>query len=184
MAKENQRITLTKRLLKEAILRLLKEKSIDKINVSELCQEAGINRATFYRHYETPHDVLVEMEMDCYNEIYNSTGFPQNVQDSEKYILQLCTYLYEHADLVKIFIRSNTDQEFTQLLWKFYHDILVQKNFPMDADSLRLTAIYFAGGGYFLMREWLMADIQKSPKEIAALVSGFINKAFVFPNIT
>ena len=60
--KENQRITLTKKLLQEGLLRLLETKRLDKISVTELCREAGINRATFYNHYDSlqkqPHHLL------------------------------------------------------------------------------------------------------------------------------
>lgn len=59
--KENQRIILTKRMLKEALLKLMETKSIQKISVSELCKEAGINRVTFYNHYSAPSDILTEM---------------------------------------------------------------------------------------------------------------------------
>ena len=69
MEKENQRITLSKRLLKEALLRLLTRKQLDQITVSELCGEASINRATFYRHYGTPRDVLKDIEWDCSQEL-------------------------------------------------------------------------------------------------------------------
>ncbi len=41
----------TKRLLTEALVALSAHKSMLKIAVSELSHEAGINRATFYRHY-------------------------------------------------------------------------------------------------------------------------------------
>ena len=61
MERENQRIMLTKRLLKESLLRLLERKELDKISITELCREAGINRATFYRHYEIPRDILNEL---------------------------------------------------------------------------------------------------------------------------
>ena len=49
--KENQRITLTKRLLQEALLLMLRDESINKISVRDLCEKAGINRTTFYNHY-------------------------------------------------------------------------------------------------------------------------------------
>ena len=62
--KENQRITLTKRLLQEALFRLLEQMPLDKISITQLCTEAGINRATFYRHYETPSDMLLQMQID------------------------------------------------------------------------------------------------------------------------
>ena len=45
--KENQRIAVTKRMLQEGLLRLLRTQPIDKIKVTELCEESGINRATF-----------------------------------------------------------------------------------------------------------------------------------------
>ena len=60
---ENQRIKLTKRLLKESLLKLLTEKNIKKISVSELCQTAGINRSTFYNHYNQVH----QDEDKCHN---------------------------------------------------------------------------------------------------------------------
>ena len=60
--KENQRIALTKRLLKESLMQLMSEKNLSKITVSELCETAGINRSTFYNHYGCPADVLIEIE--------------------------------------------------------------------------------------------------------------------------
>ena len=58
--KENQRIALTKKLLQEGLLRLLEVKTLDKISVTELCRESGINRATFYNHYTSPQDLRSE----------------------------------------------------------------------------------------------------------------------------
>ncbi|MGN0529199.1 MAG: TetR/AcrR family transcriptional regulator [Eubacterium sp.] len=62
--KENQRIALTKRLLKESLQKLMQNKNIQNITVSELCEKAGINRSTFYNHYGCPGDVLKEMELE------------------------------------------------------------------------------------------------------------------------
>lgn len=59
---KNQCRTLTKRLLKESLIKLLKEKDIQKISITELCNEAGINRTTFYSHYSSQYDVLKDME--------------------------------------------------------------------------------------------------------------------------
>lgn len=61
---ENQRIRLTKRLIGDSLIRLMSQKDIRQINVSELCRHAGINRATFYRYYNTPEDVLSEIHTE------------------------------------------------------------------------------------------------------------------------
>lgn len=68
--KENQRVMLTKRLLKESLSGLLKEKRIEKISISELCKEAGINRSAFYKHYDTRYDLLYELETDLAEDLH------------------------------------------------------------------------------------------------------------------
>ena len=67
--KENQRITLTKRLLQEALLLMLRDESINKISVRDLCEKAGINRTTFYNHYSCPADVLNDISQSFMNDI-------------------------------------------------------------------------------------------------------------------
>ena len=43
-----------------ALLELLEEKELAYITVKELCKRAGVNRSTFYLHYETMGDLLAE----------------------------------------------------------------------------------------------------------------------------
>ncbi len=47
----NQRVMLTKRLIKESLLKILKSKKIHQVSVKELCIGAEINRSTFYEYY-------------------------------------------------------------------------------------------------------------------------------------
>ncbi|MBQ9121331.1 MAG: TetR/AcrR family transcriptional regulator [Clostridia bacterium] len=115
MEKENQRIKLTKRLLREALLRLLEKKTIDKINITELCNEAGINRATFYRHYAVPADVLLDIEMEFVEKV-NAAFDITATHDITGYLEGLCSYLYDNSELVKIFVSNNSEEDFTVLI--------------------------------------------------------------------
>ena len=54
----NQRVMLTKQLIRGALLKMLKTCNINKISILKLCQIAGINRTTFYNHYGSQYDVL------------------------------------------------------------------------------------------------------------------------------
>lgn len=67
--KDDQRIALTKRLLREGLLRLLSKTDLNKISVTQLCIESGINRATFYRHYEEPRDILNDIKYEIFQEV-------------------------------------------------------------------------------------------------------------------
>lgn len=60
--KEDRRIAMTKRLLKAALIELLKEQDIYHISIRELCERADVNRTTFYKYYGSQFDLLTDME--------------------------------------------------------------------------------------------------------------------------
>ena len=66
MGKENKkqdiRITKTKKAIKEATLRLLSQKKVEDISITELAMEAQINRKTFYNYYQSLSTVIEEIE--------------------------------------------------------------------------------------------------------------------------
>ncbi len=49
--KEDRRIRMTKRMLKDALIELLKKKDIYHVSIRELCEAADVNRTTFYKYY-------------------------------------------------------------------------------------------------------------------------------------
>lgn len=57
-SKEDLRVRRTKKALFSAFLTLIQEKTIDELTVNELCEIAGIRRATFYKHYSDKYDFL------------------------------------------------------------------------------------------------------------------------------
>lgn len=185
MQKENQRIAISKRLLKEGVMRLLKKKHIDNISVSELCAESQINRTTFYRHYQTPHDVLMEVEMDFVREFSAMPVDSSDMENVRQYVRRMCEFLYENRDVVKLFIANNMDQDFMGFFQNLADGFLgsrtVQyKGHPVDADTIRLMSTFFATGGYALIRRWLMEGIEKTPNQMADLILGSLNRDITF----
>ncbi|MGM9629428.1 TetR/AcrR family transcriptional regulator [Butyricicoccus sp.] len=174
--KENQRIALTKRLLKESLLQLMPDKSIQNITVSELCQAAQINRSTFYNHYGCPADVLAEIEngvIDDLNEIWKEEGSRKN-WTLDKRVEALCTYLQENRSLSKLLLRdSDTNSGFATLLLHAAH---VQATYEQtlsyikDQDNKRLMITFLINGAYHMIRQWLLEDIPKTPKEMGQLI--------------
>lgn len=178
--KDNQRITITKRMLQEGMVRLLKNKSLDKIKVIELCEESGINRATFYRHYAIPRDVLDEMRRNTLYEIETLIRHERSDDNMQKELETICQYCYDHSEQLKILFANRTDEGFTQLLNELYQEHLpeirkVQQEYHIDSVDMKLASYYYAGGFFMILRQWLTENIEKTPSEIAALIYQFIS---------
>lgn len=173
--KENQRIVLTRRMLREGLLRLMERKPLDKISVSELCSESGINRATFYRHYEAPRDVLNDMERELISGLDIDICKMSDTHDIVHYFEMALEYIYDHADMLKILLKNRSDEELTLMINEMCGRIFFLKSRlsiarELDMDDIKLISAYSVGGVYFLLRQWLLGDIQKTPKEISRLV--------------
>ncbi len=172
MKKENPRITISKRLMKNALLELLKEKEIGKISITELCARAGINRATFYRHYKLPQDLLLDIETELVERLQNIAPLPTSIKGSKPYLERLFTYIYENAEVIRILIQANTENNLPHILDKYNHVLLENMVHMTDGSHLKesditLISAYLGGGGYYLVRAWLLYDMEKTPEEIA-----------------
>lgn len=179
--KENQRIILTKRLLHEGLLRLLETKDLDKISVTELCRESGINRATFYNHYSSPQDLLLNLEAQMAEELDQLMTYPQNSDEAITQLEAVCTYMQEHAHSVIVLSRCHADTDLADCFNKLNASLTPRRPISkltstMDDDDLHLTTTFIYTGCYHLIREWLIKDIQKTPREIAELLVSIINK--------
>ena len=60
MNKSESKYYNTALLMNEALLLLLEKKDYEFITVKEICEKAGVNRSTFYLHYESIEDLLME----------------------------------------------------------------------------------------------------------------------------
>ena len=79
----------------EAFLELLEEKDFAYITVKEICEKAGVNRSTFYLHYETVNDLLTESARYIIDKLI--ANMPQ---DTAEFIERLQTRPLEELHLI------------------------------------------------------------------------------------
>jgi len=59
--KANEQYKNNEKTILDVFTRLLEEKDLQKITVKEICEDAHINRSTFYNHFEDVYGVLEKM---------------------------------------------------------------------------------------------------------------------------
>lgn len=184
--KTDLRVSITKRMIKESLLQLLEQKPMDKIRVNELCLQSGINRATFYRHYETLQDVLQEIEKDITCAMPQPSRQLYTVEEVREYLEQVFSYIYGQNDVMKILILNRTDEEMLQGITEFYWNYLdaYLNTLPIDRpdeDTIQIAVALLSGGCHYLLKKCVMGHIRKTPRELADILCNMIRLQESFP---
>ena len=182
--KENQRIALTKKLLQEGLLRLLETKHLEKISVTELCKESGINRATFYNHYNSPQELLTDIETRMTGQLKDIIGSPTTADQIVIHLEQVCAFFKDHAKTVLILHSCHADDEISDALYALnqnfrLYNLSDRYLTTMSRDHLHLVSVFFYTGCYNILLEWIRKDFPLSPKEIAELMVRLASENFL-----
>ncbi len=112
---ENQRVRISKTMLKTGLLKLLREKPLSQITVYELCKVSEINRTTFYKYYGSQEELLNEIESDFLHQL--DEELKQVITKSSNALLLILQHLFDQRELFCLLVRSVPMQEFAAHLF-------------------------------------------------------------------
>lgn len=169
--KKDRRVQHTKKFLKEALIKLLKEKTLTKITISELCKEADINRNTFYCHYTLPEDVLSEIEDEILQNIQKIFN-DENNEDTQL-VYEICKLLKDNPDLSYVIFNS-TDKRFLNQLIDLCHDRNIndwKKITQYTNDEIAEKFFRFTlSGATSIIQEWCNNGFKESIEDITDFI--------------
>ena len=116
---EDRRVTRTRRLLRQALVKRMREKSVSSITVKELCDECDINRGTFYSHYSDVAALLESIENDLFAQLQQmlaqlSTEEMLSRNNPSRTMVALFEFLRENADICAALLCDNGDPAFIE----------------------------------------------------------------------
>ena len=80
--KTDPRIRRTKAAIREAFVRLMQKKEYDAITVTDVSEEAQINRKTFYAHYETKEQLFAQILGEMFYDLLSAFMYEKAVPDA------------------------------------------------------------------------------------------------------
>lgn len=171
----------------EALLLILESKEYEYITVKEICQKAGVNRSTFYLHYETMDDLLGEAIKMVNERFDNSFGkakdsFKGNWQTNKKkedlvlvtpqYLLPYLTFIKENKKLFKLMCSRpalfNADKTFKKLYDEIFEPILTVFLIPKEEKEYILQ--FYIRGVLAIILEWLKNDCLDDIEKIINII--------------
>lgn len=180
----------TQKLVKETMIELLEEKPLHKIKVKELCEKAGINRATFYHNFEDIYNLYESLENDFF-ENYSKIISPKKMFSSSyemgKMFIEQTEYFFDNKRLFMIFYRSDRCsilleklmEEETKWMTSFedYKKWEKDENIAFDsAEELKKMNIFAINGTFGLVYNIFSSGKDINPQELAELILKFFYK--------
>ncbi|WP_033165428.1 TetR-like C-terminal domain-containing protein [Clostridium sp. KNHs205] len=169
--KENQRIKLTKTLLKNSLIELMHTKPISKITVKELCENADINRSTFYLSYTDQFALLKEIEEDL---LLNAREHLKKIDsdlNSLHYLKELLYYMKANSDIFYTLLCRQENMSFqTAFINTSIGNLEINLNLQCDEKTSNYIYRYVIMGCLSLITKWFEAGFDMSPEELAEMI--------------
>ena len=190
MNKSESKYFHTALLMDEALIALLKVKDLEYITVKEICEKAGVNRSTFYLHYETIAD-LVNEAMENVTKRFLSY-FTQNADDfigkidekdlkdlvliTQDYLRPYLQFISDHKNVYRAAFRNPNEMQayarYRDLKKYFLEPILKRFGIP-DAFQQYYIA-YYIEGTMAVIKEWLNNDCRDSVETVVHIIEACV----------
>lgn len=181
--KNDLRVIKTKKILFDTLLKLMKQKNFEKIKISDICEEALINRSTFYAHYEDKYELLVELFENQKQLLLNELGENENELSSKKYIMKLLSVLIDYIDDNRDIYSAILSHNQNGFLIDFLIDVIekdastrLKNNYDIKESDLPLDIIvkFYAGGIINIGISWLTRSENYTKDELLDYIDKLI----------
>jgi AcrR family transcriptional regulator len=171
--KGNRRTLYSKKVIIDAFLKLLQEKNLNKITVTDICKEADINRGTFYSYYNDPFDLMRRIEEEMAEKMMSTINIAGD--ESIKNILSdIFKLIIENIELCKIiFNEKNGSHVLNTILKSAYVRTIEEqkKRFPHASETqLEYFFTYITGGTIEIVRKWINDDMKLPSEEVIRIL--------------
>ena len=166
------RVIRTQTQLLEALNELIKTKPLSCISITELCIQAGVNRNTFYYHYNNIYDLLEDNKNQLVKELDEVIDVKKS--RSKSTLVNICKTIKRHPNLMSILISPNCELEYFNDIFGIASEkarILEDKQKDCSNSKDHLICCYCNAGCNAVLCEWILNGMQESPEEIADIIS-------------
>lgn len=149
----------------DALLKLLAEKPIGDISISELCDLAVIGRASFYRNFESKEDILLRYIRKIFKEWTDEVDKKEN-----RPLNELLGLLFAHFEKHRDFYSLLNERNLIYLLKDVVIGLCGPK--PEQCNEEAYARAYAAYALYGWIEVWFQRGMQESAEEIAGMFKG------------
>lgn len=182
MNKSESKYYNTALLMDEALLLLLEKKDFDFITVKEICQKAGVNRSTFYLHYQNTNDLLVEaIELinKRFSESFHIRSFDVKKASKEEsffitedFLLPYLKFVKENKRVFKLIHDKPHVFNSQHVFEKLYEEIfsLILDKFEVKEEEKQYIFTFYTQGALSIVLRWVKNNCKEDIETISKIM--------------
>lgn len=192
MNKSESKYFNTALAMDEALMQLLLKKEFQFITVKEICEKAGVNRSTFYLHYDSPKDILEECMVllnKRFKEQFENAGIKENFKTiqmldkkdlifiNDKYLRPYLNYIYENQFIYRAIYQFpdlfSSQKSFGILLNQLIYPIM--ERFDVKEDEREYKIEFYIKGISAIICKWVNNRCKESIDQIINIIIDCFN---------
>ena len=170
------RILRSRRMLMEALARLLIKKEFEDVSVQEIADEATLNRATFYLHYADKNALLQAMTECRFRNLIERRAITFTDCNGALHAIALgvCDYLVESTGCPTQLSRMALEGSIIPIVEDMFKEGLAHHGMAPDADA-SLPATTAAWAVFGAARRWFQTPDRIPAEEMAARIETMVS---------
>lgn len=178
---EDRRVKKTKNAIKQAFIKLLAEKELERITIQDITSLADINRGTFYLHYEDKYILLSDLEDEILVGLADEIGTyklvmqDSNLEDfakifSEKILKNIILHIQKDIDfylvIFKLDRKSHLEDKISELMYSNMTKNLNNKQ-KISGIPIDYFHSYVSGATISFIKHWVQDNNRMEPDIVA-----------------
>ena len=171
--KVDRRVIRTKRAIKNAFAKLLTEKDMNDITISDIAAVADINRKTFYNYYGGVHEVISDIEDDIIrhvDEALTDIDFKDSLESPYLVFEKLTAVINTDMDFFGYLLSMNSNvslvSKIADLLKSKIKAVILQY-IEIDEFSMNVMLEFMISGMVAVYKRWFNSDRSEPVEEIS-----------------
>jgi probable dihydroxyacetone kinase regulator len=175
---------ITKRALEESLKKNLLKKPLNKITISDITEDCGINRMTFYYHFKDIYDLI---EWSCMEDAAKALDGKKTYETWQQGFLQIFQLVLDNKPFIQNVYQSVSREQVENYLYTLTHKLLIgvveEKAIGMDVRETdrEFIADFYKFAFVGLMLDWIKNGMKEDPQMIinrlSSLIEGDITRA-------
>jgi len=166
----------TRKWLQDALIGLMKEKSFQDIQITELTERAQVSRPTFYLHFRSKEELLLSHVDVIFDEFHTevSSEIARGNIDRKRFSIMLFQYWERYAETLRLVIQAENPDILLERLTEYVEVVIkeldAKTHKPANDPRLQELVVGFvAGGAYMLLTEWISNKTPFSAEQMGLL---------------